>query len=106
METAPDRHCVSLSDNFGLSSKGSSALSASLEKLRSAKHLENFADCTRQAWLIGRGMAFASFSLLPLFSDGVRIRVPEIVDHYRSIALVADGSLNGAIDRATRPSSL
>jgi len=51
-------------------------------------------------------MAFASFSLLPLFSDGVRIRVPEIVDHYRSIALVAEGSLNGAIDRATRPSSL
>src|SRR5829696_4523820 len=30
METAQDRHCVSLSDNFGLSSKGSSALSTSL----------------------------------------------------------------------------
>jgi hypothetical protein len=30
METAPDRHCVSLSDNFGLSSTGSSALSTSL----------------------------------------------------------------------------
>ena len=29
-ETAPDRHCVSLSDNFGLSSKGSSALSTFL----------------------------------------------------------------------------
>ena len=30
METAPNRHCVSLSDNFGLSSNGSSALSMSL----------------------------------------------------------------------------
>jgi hypothetical protein len=44
---------------------------------------------------VGRSPAW-SFFLLPLFSDGVRIRLPKIVDRYRSIAFVANGSVNGA----------